>query len=441
MLVRRRLGSVPLVLLLAFGVPATASRGDELRDDDARQPVARLAWLEGDVAIARGEVPDRWEPGTVNDPLATSDRLRVGGDSRAELQLQGTVLFLAPGTELSFSASSPGTRTLDLSSGRATVRVFDVRGADDLPIVTPNAFVALELPGLYRVDVSETGDTAISVSRGRVRAATAEGPIRLGWGERMRVVGRARPVWDVVDLGPADAWDRWVESRSRRFRDVRSAARVHADIFGIDDLDEWGVWQRTSEWGWAWFPKVSSADWAPYRSGRWAWRDPWGWNWLSNEPWGWAPYHHGRWVLVGRRWAWLPVGPKEPRPTWSPATVDFVENRPGVDAREAPRATAATPGRPGPTGSAARPPLPVRRPTPPPRAGGVAPTPAPAPAQPTAPQPPIRPRALPRAPEAPEGTPPWAPSPKPPQSVPRGSGDRPPQPTTPRSGSGSPAPR
>ncbi len=443
MLVRRRLGCVPFVLLLAFGVPAAASPGDERRGDDVRQPVARLAWLEGSVSVARGEIPDRWEPGYVNDPLATSDRLRVGGGGRAELQLRGTVLFLAPGTELAFSAPSPGTRTLDFSSGKATVRVFDVRGADDLPIVTPNASVALELPGLYRVDVSETGDTAISVSRGRARAATAEGPIRFGWGERMRVVGLARPAWDVVDLGPADAWDRWVESRSRRFRDVRSAARVHADVFGIDDLDEWGVWERTSERGWAWFPRVSSADWAPYRFGRWVWRDPWGWTWLSDEPWGWAPYHHGRWVLVGHRWAWLPVGPKEPRPTWSPATVDFAGGGPGGDEGAAPRATAVTPGRPGPTGSATRPPLPVRRPTPPPRAGGTAPTPAPRPALPPTPAPARRPGPLPRTPDAPTtAAPPWEAAPKPPQPGPFGNGDHSLQPVaTPRSGSGSPAPR
>lgn len=327
--VRRRFTSLSLLVLLAFAAPAAASREDEHGDDELRQSVARLAWLEGDVSVERSEAPNEWQAGAVNEPLTTGDRLRVGGSGHAELHLRGAILFLAPGTELALSSLGRETRSLALFSGRATAHVFEGRDAQELELATPNVSVALELPGVYRIDVSASGDSAIRVARGRVRAATAEGDLRLGWGEQMRVFGLARPSYDIGNLGRGDAWDRWVEGRSRRLRDVRSAARVHADIQGIDDLDEWGEWESTSDRGWVWFPRVTRADWTPYRFGRWIWREPWGWTWLSDEPWGWAPYHHGRWGLVRNRWAWFPVGPKDAHPTWYPAVVAFVGGGPG----------------------------------------------------------------------------------------------------------------
>ena len=508
MFVRYRLASLALLVLLTFVAPAAASGEDEHGDDGIRQSVARLAWLEGDVSVARGEAPDEWQPGAVNAPLTTGDRLRVGSGGHAELQLRGAVLFLAPGTELALSSLARDARSIALSSGTATVRVFELRGAQEVELATPNVSVALELPGVYRIDVSTSGDGSISVARGRARAATAEGDVRLGWGERMRVFGLARPTFDVVDLGPGDAWGRWVDGRSRRFRNVRSAARVHADVLGIDDLDEWGEWESTSEWGWVWFPRVSRTDWTPYRLGRWIWREPWGWTWLSGEPWGWGPYHHGRWVLVQKRWAWSPVSPKDPRPTWYPAVVAFVGGGPGgveplgsdgyvgwfplapgeplhpwwsrvaeptgvaphryehrdralyvpraafARARlsagdlvrdpdllhalrsaplvrgplpvpsvtgegEASDARAVAPKGPAPRERAARPPLPGRRPTPPPRVGTAAPAPAPTPARRPSPPPARGPKPFPRAPDAPTtATPPWE-APPTPQTGPR----------------------
>ena len=502
---RRPSSFAPLVLFLALAAPAAAAAADGTRADGLRPPVVRLAWIEGDVSIATGDAPGERRGGAVNDALTTGDRVRTGSGGRAELQLRGVVLFLAPGTDLAFPASAQDSRLLTLSSGTMTIRVFGVRGVDDLAISTPNASVALELPGVYRFDVSGAGDTAISVARGRARAATADGGARLGWGDRMRVAGLVRPEYDVADLGQGDAWDRWVERRSSRFRSVRSAAHVHADVCGVDDLDSWGEWERTSERGWAWFPRVSGADWMPYRSGRFVWRDPWGWTWRSDEPWGWAPYHHGRWTIVRDRWAWLPDGPQGPGPAWLPAVVAFVGSGPGgvgplgsdgyvgwfplgpgeplqpwqvraegptgepshryehraravylpyadfahgrsgerdlvrepdllrslrtallvriplpapaeADGSEARGAKTGAPAAPLPRASIARPPLPVRRPTPPPRAGAARPAPAPTPAGTPAPPPARRPRPLPRTPEArTTAPPPWeaVPTPQP----------------------------
>ena len=93
----------------------------------------------------------------------------------------------------------------------------------------------------------------------------------------------------------------------------------------MNDLDAYGHWVFVPGYGSVWQPYYSSADWAPYRAGRWVWEPYYGWTWVSYEPWGWAPYHYGRWFFYSGNWCWWP-GPVyvSYRPIWSPAFVFFV---------------------------------------------------------------------------------------------------------------------
>jgi hypothetical protein len=93
---------------------------------------------------------------------------------------------------------------------------------------------------------------------------------------------------------------------------------------GYADLDEYGSWDNAREYGRVWYPAQVSADWVPYRNGRWVWVEPWGWTWVEEEPWGFAPFHYGRWVLIGRRWGWVPGPVVTVRPVYAPALVAFV---------------------------------------------------------------------------------------------------------------------
>src|SRR5437016_591981 len=97
---------------------------------------------------------------------------------------------------------------------------------------------------------------------------------------------------------------------------------VRAIWLGVEDLDDYGDWRSSPEYGDVWFPRVS-AGWAPYREGHWAWIDPWGWTWVDDDPWGYAPFHYGRWAAFGGRWGWIP-GPVAVRPVYAPALVVFV---------------------------------------------------------------------------------------------------------------------
>jgi len=87
---------------------------------------------------------------------------------------------------------------------------------------------------------------------------------------------------------------------------------------GAQDLDAYGDWSETPEYGAAWFPRTVDVDWAPYRSGHWAWVAPWGWTWIDAAPWGFAPFHYGRWVRIHGAWAWIP-GTRITRPVYAPA--------------------------------------------------------------------------------------------------------------------------
>ncbi|HEY6007104.1 MAG TPA: DUF6600 domain-containing protein, partial [Geobacteraceae bacterium] len=86
-----------------------------------------------------------------------------------------------------------------------------------------------------------------------------------------------------------------------------------------------GRWVNVPEYGYVWTPTaVVTADWAPYRNGRWVWRGG-DYVWIGYEPWGWAPYHYGRWDFVVRiGWCWVP--PSRGDVFWGPGYVGWVRS-------------------------------------------------------------------------------------------------------------------
>jgi hypothetical protein len=142
-------------------------------------------------------------------------------------------------------------------------------------------------------------------------------------GEAATLSGFDSPYYDVKYPFPPDAWESWAMTRDRRRDASRSARYVSPYIPGYEDLDDYGVWSVTAEYGPVWTPRRVTAGWAPYRNGHWAWVDPWGWTWVDDLPWGFAPYHYGRWVYQGRGWVWVP-GRVVARPIYAPALVAFV---------------------------------------------------------------------------------------------------------------------
>jgi hypothetical protein len=97
---------------------------------------------------------------------------------------------------------------------------------------------------------------------------------------------------------------------------------VPPEVYGANDLDDYGRWRVVPTYGPVWVPTAVPAGWAPYTTGSWVLDPYYGWTWVDTAPWGWAPYHYGRWVSVGGYWAWAP-GPVVAAPVYAPALVAF----------------------------------------------------------------------------------------------------------------------
>ncbi len=313
-----------LVALLGTLALASVSHAQSPAGDDIQQTVARVAYLSGQVSYSRGDDPDEWQRASLNFPMTLGDRLYTSKGSRLELQTEGALIYLAPGTDFAALNLTYEVKQFSLGIGSASFRIRRIGSGESFEVDTPNAAVTFDGAGEYRIDVDRDGNTRVIVKRGHAYVAAAGGEVPLEAGRMMAIDGIDSPAYDIGSLPRPDSWDQWVVTRSRRARDKGSRRYVNADISGVDDLDEYGAWSQIPEYGRCWSPTRVSADWQPYRAGRWVWQDPWGWSWVSNEPWGWAPYHYGRWVRSRARWYWVPVGPDVRTVRYAPALVAFV---------------------------------------------------------------------------------------------------------------------
>ncbi|MGH9934912.1 MAG: DUF6600 domain-containing protein, partial [Blastocatellia bacterium] len=291
--------------------------------------VARISLIEGEVSYQRANDSKKdWFDATPNLPLDESDQLYSGQNGRAEVQLSGRNLVrIDRDTNLRFTQFNTGTVQMALPIGSAYFRIdsldkrqFQVVDANDpgindpvyFEVDTPTVAVTFAKEGVYRINVRDDGATEVIVRQGQADVYSQEiGTVIVKKGRRMIVEGRD-DAYQITKLEDKDSWDRWNDRRDddlfSRADTYRSARYVPVSIPGVYDLDNYGEWIETSDYGWAWSPRGVASDWAPYRDGYWRWYPAYGWTWISYEPWGWAPYHYGRWAYYRSRWCWTPSG-------------------------------------------------------------------------------------------------------------------------------------
>ncbi len=297
--------------LALLGVTAVAQS-----DPPAR--VGRASLVEGDVAYQRdGE----WVPLPVNWPITTGTRLSAAPGARAEVRVGSTAIRLAGATEVEVARLDDDAIALRLLNGTIDARVRDGEVARAFSVETPEARATLLEPGRYRFDAGIVPDTtAVSADIGATR-------VEAGGNSFVVRPGKRAEVWRNGDVRLAeaqpDAFDEWALARDRRDEASRSARYVSPEMTGYESLDEHGDWREVPQYGPVWVPRAVPVGWAPYRTGRWAWVDPWGWTWIDEAPWGFAPFHYGRWAFVGGVWAWAP-GRVVARPVYAPALVGWV---------------------------------------------------------------------------------------------------------------------
>jgi hypothetical protein len=291
---------------------------------DPPDRVARLGYISGSVSFQpNGE--DQWSQALPNYPMTTGDRLYTDRDGRAELETGNIAVRLSSGTDVTTTNLSDRLVQIGLAQGTLRVRAFDVRDGNSVEVDTPNAALVLLRPGSYRVETyPDDNSTLVVVNSGDLEIDGNGFSQVIHSGQSVKLTGADQVQMSWVQPPRNDDFDQWCGDRDRRFLSSNSRQYVGSYVPGYDDLDQYGQWQSTPDYGAVWYPTAVPADWAPYRYGRWAWVEPWGWTWVEDEPWGFAPFHYGRWALVGSRWGWVPGTVTVAAPVYAPALVAFV---------------------------------------------------------------------------------------------------------------------
>ena len=285
--------------------------------------VARLAFTAGTVSFHDDE-QSGWTPAVINTPLTTGDGLWTEPNARSEISLAGTRIRMEGATQLDMLVLDDTQTRFQLAQGRIDVKSLAMDANQPYEIVTPRGTVKLLQQGDYYVEAGSTEDpTRVGVRSGAAQIQALNGQVlAVRANEVAEVMGDgASPQLRTIKTAPPAPPAYWA-SRDRQV--VYDAPQyLSAGVTGYEDLNAYGDWINDGGYGRVWVPRSVPSGWAPYRTGHWAYVQPWGWTWIDEQPWGFAPYHYGRWANRGNRWVWVPPQ-RDVRPVYAPALVAFV---------------------------------------------------------------------------------------------------------------------
>ena len=313
----RALVATGFVLCLAMFVHAAQAQ------EDPPGRVGRLSEVNGQVWLLSAD-SDEWVSAARNQPVTTGDRLATEAGARAELQVGSTTLRVDASSELEVARLDDDHLSLMLHSGSAAARLRDAADAGEFDLSTDTGRFRALRAGRYRFD--RTGNAShLTVYDGQAVFEGQNSALTVNAGQHAEFWIDANNVAQYAMSGPYnDAFAAWVNERDRAVVTQLPAYQyVSPEMTGAEDLDRYGSWEQSPEYGVLWAPRVVAVDWAPYRTGHWAWVRPWGWTWVDDAPWGFAPFHYGRWVHYRDRWCWAP-GQRVARPVYAPALVAWV---------------------------------------------------------------------------------------------------------------------
>jgi hypothetical protein len=291
--------------------------------------VGRLSAIDGTVSLYDDD-SGNWRPVPVNWPVTGGDTLWSGPGDRANIRIGSTVLRLDGSTELQILRLDDAAIDVRLLNGSIAVRLDDTLTAQQFHLESEHGRTTLIEPGRYRFDFGDFTTTA-TVYRGQLAfEGNGQGYV-VAAGQRGEFWYTGSLEMRLSDIRRDDFHD-WIVACDRREDRWRAPRYVSTGMTGYEDLDRYGDWEDSDEFGVVWTPRHIPAGWSPYRYGHWALIAPWGWTWIDDSPWGFAPFHYGRWVFWRGAWSWVP-GSYDPAPTYAPALVAWVGQPGGAPLR------------------------------------------------------------------------------------------------------------
>jgi hypothetical protein len=299
-------GSLAVLAMLASIQTASAAA-----TPSTTQPpgVARISDVGGNVAITRSDSAQT-VAARANAPLLTSDALSTGANGRAEVQLDDqTFIRQDSGAQARLAQAGARGNAFQLASGTAELRRF-ANEPSSAAIDTPSISVRPQAASAFRVSVRD-GETFVTPTSGRVELVGAHIDRVIQPGNTFVVRGSAAaPQFTTIATVPNARFDQWVARRDRLEDGYNGFGLANNGLVGVSQLNAYGRWVSTRQYGQVWVPNGVGNTWAPYQNGQWTWEPYYGYTWVGNEPWGWAPYHYGRWfnssTVPGSGWAWVP---------------------------------------------------------------------------------------------------------------------------------------
>ncbi|MDR2112820.1 MAG: hypothetical protein LBQ62_06960 [Candidatus Accumulibacter sp.] len=308
---------LPALLAAALSLPALAQ-------SDPPGRIGRIAWTSGEVYL---NSPDSGElvAAPLNQPLTSGDVVATGSGARAEIQIGAMTLRLDTDSRIAFDHIDDAQVRVVLNSGRIIAKLPTEEIQRDFALDAGRGLFLPRATGVYRFDRHEN-DVVATVYFGTLRYEGENMAFDVNAGESAHLqYDDAGRFGYRMAQGVRDEFTQWSAARDQP-PPLDSPRHVSPEMTGAQDLDVYGDWSETPDYGVVWFPRALAADWAPYRNGHWTWVSPWGWTWIAREPWGFAPFHYGRWARLRGAWAWVPG--TRMRPVYAPALVGWV-GRPG----------------------------------------------------------------------------------------------------------------
>ena len=300
-----------LASTLVFASPAQA---------DPAGRIGRISLLAGSVTLYNADSGESFAV-PLNQPLTSGDILSTEAGSRAEIQIGSTTVRLDSGSRLELERIDDEQVSLYLADGRSIVKLSSAEAVSEFTLETRNGRFSPRRTGIYRFDTDVNSSTATAYY-GSLHFASSDSTLDIGAGQNAQFWQDGQTRYRF--LTPAsDDFTRWSAARDQRPQAGTYSRYVSPEMTGAEDLDDYGDWSETPEFGAVWFPRAVAANWAPYRSGHWTWVAPWGWTWVGAEPWGFAPFHYGRWIQQRGAWGWVP-GTRIARPVYAPAMVAWI---------------------------------------------------------------------------------------------------------------------